>query len=249
MMKGEGVARPMMKAVDPRLLSVQDEVRGHFGWSHDDDAASAKRLLSALSGSSPFSVQHWSPDARQATLQRLVRHLKAASEVIVVGAAAEPEDVKAMLTKDSVVVAADGAVGACHDVVPVLCVVTDLDGGEHLERAAREGVPLIVHAHGDNLDTWPGFLEMWSSLDAPPPLVLTHQTREHLPDMHNTGGFTDGDRAVCMLLAAGVTPNRIRRVGFSTHRVGRWSGVTEPTRKLDKLKWMERILGWILPRN
>ena len=34
-------------------------------------------------------------------------------------------------------------------------------------------------------------------------LVLTHQTDEAIPGMHNPGGFTDGDRAACFPFLAG----------------------------------------------
>lgn len=238
----------MIEAVDPRLLTVQDDVREHFAWSYEEDANSAMAMHSALSGPNPFNVEHWSPNARLTTLASLMVILNEASGVVVVGAAAEPNAVKAALKEGCVVVAADGAVGACHNVVNVECVVTDLDGGEHLQQAATGGVPLILHAHGDNLDAWQTYLKAWSSQPSPPPLVLTHQTNEPLDGMHNPGGFTDGDRAVCFVLAAGVTADRIHCVGFSSASVGRWSGKTEPVRKLEKLRWMERIIAWVLPQ-
>jgi len=78
-------------------------------------------------------------------------------------------------------------------------------------------------------------------------MVLTHQTDETLPGMHNPGGFTDGDRAVCCLLSWGVRPERIRCIGFDPHRLGRWSGDTDPARKLEKLGWMDTILRMALP--
>ena len=60
--------------------------------------------------------------------------------------------------------------------------------------------------------------------------------------MHNVGGFTDGDRAACLLAALGVPLEHVQFVGYAVDHVGPWSGATDPVRKLDKLKWMERIL-------
>jgi uncharacterized Rossmann fold enzyme len=60
--------------------------------------------------------------------------------------------------------------------------------------------------------------------------------------MENFGGFTDGDRAVCLVLALGVHRHNISLVGFSTTSIGEWSGQTNPVRKLEKLEWMVKIL-------
>jgi uncharacterized Rossmann fold enzyme len=58
--------------------------------------------------------------------------------------------------------------------------------------------------------------------------------------MHNPGGFTDGDRAVCIAFALGA--DEVELVGFSIDEVGIWSGVTDKKRKLMKLKWMNKVL-------
>lgn len=249
MMKGDEVAGSMMEAVDHRLLEVQHTVRSHFGWSYEADRQSAASLRASMSSSAPHGVEVWSPLGRRSTYERLVAELMTASKVIVVGAAARPTDVQRAWSNGCVVVAADGAVGACRDVVDTLCVVTDLDGGEHLQRAAQTGTTLVVHAHGDNIDRWSACLGSWASQPSPPPLILSHQTDEMWDDMLNPGGFTDGDRAVCFLLGAGVATERICCVGFSSDHVGPWSGVTSPERKLEKLKWMKKILDWVLPKQ
>ena len=69
---------------------------------------------------------------------------------------------------------------------------------------------------------------------------MTHQTPGNIEGMYNPGGFTDGDRAVCIALALGAS--EIELVGFSVKEVGAWSGVTDEKRKLIKLKWMNRVL-------
>jgi hypothetical protein len=55
-------------------------------------------------------------------------------------------------------------------------------------------------------------------------------------------GFTDGDRAACIVAACGIPINKIRLIGFRSDKIGRWTGITDPVRKLRKLKWMEAVL-------
>ena len=74
------------------------------------------------------------------------------------------------------------------------------------------------------------------------PVILTHQTPENLEGMYNPGGFTDGDRAVCFVMSQNVSCNQIRLRGFQTHSIGRWTGRTNPERKMRKLEWMSRVL-------
>jgi hypothetical protein len=80
-----------------------------------------------------------------------------------------------------------------------------------------------------------------SIIDSSQEVILTHQTPNSIDGMHNPGGFTDGDRAVCIAFALGA--DAVELVGFSTGDVGKWSGVTDVARKLTKLTWMKRILG------
>ena len=76
----------------------------------------------------------------------------------------------------------------------------------------------------------------------PPELVLTHQTQNAIDGMHNPGGFTDGDRAACFLTALGASKENIKLLGTRSDIVGRWSGDTEESSKLQKLQWMKSIL-------
>ena len=47
--------------------------------------------------------------------------------------------------------------------------------------------------------------------------------------MHNFGGFTDGDRAVCLAINLGVPIKKITLLGFSTTRLG--NGLVKQTQK------------------
>ena len=109
---------------------------------------------------------------------------------------------------DGVVIAADEATsvlvaaGKRPDVI-----VTDLDGTiEDQVTANREGAIAVVHAHGDNVPA----IERWAVRFE----GLTMATTQARPfgDVHNFGGFTDGDRGV--LLAAHFGARSIRLAGF-----------------------------------
>lgn len=237
-----GVGQSMGEVQLSDLVNVQNRVREAFGWSHEADVESAKRLLVACDqriGSG------WERAQRDRVLDRLGRSLRNADRIVFVGADAAKEDLKQPWPEGTVFVAADGAVGACLGVVRPLCVVTDLDGGHHLEQAVEAGVPLVMHAHGDNRATWEACLRRWQNASLS--LVLTHQTNEQLEGMHNPGGFTDGDRAVCFARWLGVSLDRATFVGYAPDRVGPWSAVTEPGRKLKKLAWMAEILDLLAP--
>ena len=121
------------------------------------------------------------------------------------------------------------------------CVVSDADGDvSHLAMAAERGVTFSLHGHGDNIDEWTSFLDVLHIYSTP--LILTHQTPETILGMHNPGGFTDGDRAVCLALSMNASPRQLTLRGVRTDIIGRWTGSTIPERKMRKLEWMRRIV-------
>ena len=201
-----------MKPVNHDLILIQDEIRESFGWGLESDYESAKSLVSLCNNPTPS--------------------LQFESKVTVVGAAAPPS-----IVPDYPAIVADGAIGAISDLSKVALIVTDGDGTPHLEKALNKGIPICLHAHGDNHDSWARIL---SIIDESQEVYLTHQTPYDIDGMHNPGGFTDGDRAVCIAFALGAT--EVELVGFSINDVGQWSGVTDEKRKLIKLKWMNRVL-------
>ena len=228
----------------PRLLAIQHEVRLHFGWAYEEDVSSAASLRDACNHHTEAEQLNWTAPQRAETLKRLQEEIASAETVVLVGAGVRTESMEREWDDKTVFIAADGAVGACLGRVDVLCVVSDLDGEPHLSEAAQQGIPLIIHAHGDNVEAWDRCLHQWASSGGIP-LVLTHQSDEVYSDMHNVGGFTDGDRAACFLAWLGVESEKVRYVGFASDHVGPWSGTTEPARKLAKLAWMDQILHLI----
>lgn len=234
----------MHEAVDQRLVDIQDEVRDAFGWALDEDRVAAKALVQRTS-EYVSAVPSWDEGGRRATLNALRVKLSAAERITILGAAATEEEARRAVQQEGLIIAADGSVGALQVRSRLACVVSDFDGGSHLHSAAEEGVPIVAHGHGDNIQRSALTLSQWSQFDTPPSLILTHQTPTPCHGAHNFGGFTDGDRAVCFALAMGVNPQNIDLVGFSLNTVGRWSATTVPEEKLKKLAWMYRILEMV----
>jgi uncharacterized Rossmann fold enzyme len=94
----------------------------------------------------------------------------------------------------SLIVAIDGATEllANYQLIPDL-IITDLDGIRFstMERKEYKSTFFVVHAHGDNQQK----LDEFSSVIKTNPTVGTTQTDSKIPVI-NTGGFTDGDRAL-----------------------------------------------------
>jgi len=235
--------------VDSRLVAIQSNVREHFGWDSGEDLSSAKALLEQVES---YDIKSWERPQRAANVATVYRRLVLReTEVAILGAAVEPEEVETILQRPSLLVAADGAVGA-FSMLPastaerawsrLICVVSDADGGEGTYEAVERSKPIFLHAHGDNRPDWTALLEHASEVATPPPIILTHQTDSSIEGMSNPGGFTDGDRAACIVRSIGVPADSISMLGTRTDVVGRWSGITEEGTKLEKLKWMSEVL-------
>lgn len=154
-------------------------------------------------------------------------------EAFVVGGAATRDDVE-RIPPGSPILVADAA---CSLVVPVVrpdAIVTDLDGDVPLQVAANAlGVPVFLHAHGDNMDALRAHARAFRG-----PIMGTTQaapTRR----IQNHGGFTDGDRACCLAVWLGASG--LALVGFDYTRAAPKPGLDEAT-KLRKLAWARRIV-------
>jgi len=114
-------------------------------------------------------------------------------------------------------------------------VVTDLDGDmpSQLEASSR-GALTFVHAHGDNAEAVREWAWRFSG-----PVVLTTQSRPE-STVFDFGGFTDGDRAVCISQEMGASS--IRLIGFDLDHPRSKDG-RDPAVKLRKLAWARRIIS------
>ncbi|HJM19440.1 MAG TPA: hypothetical protein QF802_03180 [Candidatus Thalassarchaeaceae archaeon] len=231
-----------LEAANSALIEIQNLIRSDFEWDVSSDRESANDL--ALATTNFLSTNN--------AVERLKRRFVGVHQVVILGAAVEPSDILS-LDGDCLFVAADGSVGVLDELPEDLSesvwkrlalVVSDGDGGDATLNAGRKAIPFALHAHGDNKDEWKSLLPI---LDAHcETLIITHQCPEDINGMQNPGGFTDGDRAVCIVVACGVPMSNITLLGFQSNSIGRWTGVTEPVLKLRKLKWMDEVLQLLM---
>ncbi|MFB6232892.1 MAG: 6-hydroxymethylpterin diphosphokinase MptE-like protein [Haloarculaceae archaeon] len=117
------------------------------------------------------------------------------------------------------------------------CVVTDLD--KHpasVPSLSRDGVPVAVHAHGDNVPT---VREVVPAIDTRR-LFATTQAAPR-PPVANVGGFTDGDRGAFLADHLGAARLRFPGWDFEDPSLG--------PEKRRKLAWAERLLHWLERRR
>lgn len=235
----------MLEPFSQALVEIQNEIRDEFSWSEEEDLASTMAMLEMVEKFSFWERRH-----RLQNLEQLQKKLLADMRpIVLIGAAVEVEDLLSVLPAEPHLIAADGSVGILsefeQDLWPTLAlVVSDADGWPHLQVAAEKGITIALHAHGDN---WPEVeiaLAKWGEMSPtePLPLILTHQTNSSIEGVYNVGGFTDGDRALCLMLALGIHPERLVLVGYDEQTFGRWSGVSNEALKRRKLAWMAKIL-------
>ena len=118
-------------------------------------------------------------------------------------------------------------------------VVTDLDGDLDSQiEASAKGAVTAIHAHGDNGD----LIRMYAGSFKGRILLTTQSTPENT--VYDFGGFTDGDRAVCMAVHFGA--GRIHLRGFDYDDPMPKDG-NDPSVKKRKLAWAERIIGIVCP--
>jgi uncharacterized Rossmann fold enzyme len=138
---------------------------------------------------------------------------------------------------DVVVAASVAAKRLREEGIAVDCMVTDLDKTpETARQLTTEGVPVAVHAHGDNIpaveEYVPGFDHEF--------LLPTTQARP-TDRVHNLGGFTDGDRAAFLADALGAETLVFPGWDFDDRSV-------DPIKR-QKLRWAERLLYWLEHRR
>jgi hypothetical protein len=149
----------------------------------------------------------------------------------------ESEFESAPFDRDVVVIAADGATSVLlrNAIIPDI-VCTDLDGTiPDIIMANRLGSILVVHAHGDNI---PVLKQVLPALTGK---VLCTTQSKPLHNVHNFGGFTDGDR--CVFLAKEFGALSIELIGFDFEDEQVTAG------KKKKLMWAQRLIRDLLERS
>jgi len=148
--------------------------------------------------------------------------------------------------KNKIKITADGATTLLieNDVHPDI-VVTDLDGKiQDQLKANNEGSIVIVHAHGDNIKNIKKIVTKFNGQ-----LIGTTQTNpKKYINLHNFGGFTDGDRAV--FLADHFKAKKIFLIGFDFNgKIGEYSFTKNFKIKNKKLEWCKFFIEQIMEKN
>ncbi|UCD93262.1 MAG: DUF115 domain-containing protein [Methanobacteriota archaeon] len=164
------------------------------------------------------------------------------------GEATSPEELEGLFKGKTVTVAGDGpnlprelddvrgVLIAADEATSVLLengmtpnvVMTDLDGKmEDLVKANEMGAIVIIHAHGDNQDMIKKFAGRFRGR------VMGTTQSVPFDQIHNFGGFTDGDRGV--FLADHFEASEIRLVGFD---------FDNPREKGKDIEIKKRKLNW-----
>lgn len=200
---------------EPFYLDILEDM----GYSMASDESSA-RLLKAVM-------------ARSDLIGDDELRMRIPKKVIITGGS--PFDVLSV-PEDAAIIATGSSIPAFLSAgrVPEI-IVTDLDGDvESQKKASRMGSVTVMHAHGDNADAI-----MHHAADFKGKVLLTTQSR---PDnvICNFGGFTDGDRAVCMARHLGA--EEISLKGFDLDNPSAKDGIDiEAKRK--KLGWAKKIIA------
>ena len=158
---------------------------------------------------------------------------------VAVAGAAPCLEAEVELARDAdVVVAASTAADVLAAAnVDVDCMVTDLDKNpETAWRLTTREVPVVAHAHGDNVSAireWlPQFEADWT--------LVTTQAAPRGPVRH-VGGFTDGDRAAVLADHLGAGELLFPGWAFDDPNLERM--------KARKLRWAARLLRWLERRR
>lgn len=141
-------------------------------------------------------------------------------------------------------IVADGATKALiENKIKPNIVVTDLDGDQKfLKKASNENAIMIVHAHGDNMD------KLYLTLDFKYCLGTTEG--KPFKNIHNFGGFTDGDRCVFLAKYFGAKKIILFGMDFGT-KIGKYSKdkIRNRSLKIRKLRYGKKLLEWLALQN
>jgi len=207
------------------------EILREFQYSRRKDVESARVLSSILRTKFP--------------LKKLEEKIKNQT-VFVIGAGSSLNQSIPLLKKYKNItkIVADGATKALiENKIKFDIVVTDLDGEQKfLKKAGKGNAIMIVHAHGDNIDKLylaSGFKYCLGTTEGKP-----------FGNIHNFGGFTDGDRCVFLAKYFGAKKIILFGMDFGT-KIGRYSKnkVINRTTKIRKLRRGKELLEWLALQN
>ena len=202
---------------------IYERVLESFGFDREADEKARDLLASILDGEPVYNPERL--DWRGRT-------------VAVAGGGPNLGECLDTVREADVVVAASTAVDRLAAAgLAVDCMVTDLDKNPGtVERLTNAGIPVAVHAHGDNI---PAIESVVPGVESSY-VIPTTQARP-VDGVYNPGGFTDGDRAAFLADAAGAARLRFPGWDFDDPSVNE--------QKAAKLRWAERLLYWLERRR
>ena len=186
-----------------------------FGYDRAGDERARDRLAALVAGVDPLA-----PD-----------DIALGGTVAVCGGAPTlVEELELARRADHVVAASNAAAICLENGIDVDCMVTDLDKTpETARRLSTRGVPVAIHAHGDNVAAIDRYVPTLA-IDS----VLPTTQAAPKPPVVNLGGFTDGDRAAFLTDRCGA--DCLLFPGWS------FDDPTVTAEKAEKLRWAERLL-------
>jgi len=189
-----------------------------FGFDRSEDERSAIILANLLHG-------------RAGTPADLRGIISGRGALVCGNAPSLASDLRSIRQDQIIIIAADGATTVLLEnrMIPDV-IVTDLDGTiEDIISASEKGSFVVVHAHGDNI---PAVRSVVPHLQGTRVLGTTQS--EPFDNIHNFGGFSDGDR--CVFLAKAFHAASVTLLGFDYDD----PDVGEIKRK--KLVWAKRLI-------
>ena len=226
----------------PVCVNFQQKIRKYFGWELHDDEDVFNWLQKNIS---KYNAE-WNEKNQLINLKQLIKKIRSNTKFAVIGANITEKELLE-LSEDVSLIVADGSIGSLLKVNEkllenVICLISDGDGVPYITNEKIGGITLLLHAHGHAKENLKNVLEIWSKWEKTPKIIISHQTFYTKKPTVNFGGFSDGDRAVCMLHACGIKKKCIQLLGFNTQTIGPWSGLNDSKIKIQKLFWMGKIL-------
>lgn len=202
---------------------VYRSILADFGYGRDADRAARDRLAELLAGEKLFDTESF--------------NWKDRSVAIAGDGPSLATDIETVRDAPVVVGTAGASASLRARDIGVDCVVTDLDTRPELVGdMTHEGVPVVVHGHGDNVEALERYVPRMKSAAVVPTTQAAPSQR-----VENFGGFTDGDRAAFFADAMGAGRLVFSGWDFDDPAVG--------DEKRRKLRWAERLLHWLEQRR
>jgi hypothetical protein len=207
----------------PQWQPIYKQILQDMGYSQAEDERAAQILSQLLS-------QH-----KHTKNPEILRQLIEGKKTLVCGNAPTlHRELKNINTEDyDTIIAADGATQKLLEqgIQPTI-IVTDLDA-DNIEaeiQASKQGSIILTHAHGDNIPLLKKIVPKLENV-----IGTTQATPLH--NIHNFGGFTDGDR--CAYLAAHYNATNITLIGFN------FEDPNVNNTKKKKLKWAKTLINML----